>query len=345
MLPSACTNAAYPTPALDPSLNLPGYLAVYYDGAIFVEWTEVGGTLSGTLYSTGPDDENPDGLRSTTAGFTGILDDNQLALTIPQGLGFATTVSGLLDGDSLTLYFTDDNGSPTPAFLHRSTLAEYAQAVRTLGQETAQGIPCAQEVEETATAIAAQQNAVEDANAALGYAISRLNDDVAQLAEDTDFTGVIDNYATDWADMQDDDEAMRAEAEVVPFDCFQLTNVEFALTELEYDVTEFEFNDTNLDYAVDTVNNDIAAAEQDIADVRAAFDELQAAVAGNTTGEPDAWFTQDDVDRAVGSAQEQIDASNEAIETAQAQAEDYDQQATELLAQGRNFVAGLTCQE
>lgn len=342
-LPSACTSPAYPTPALDPSLNLPGYLAVFYDGAFFVEWTEMGGTLSGTLYWTGPDEQSPDGLGSMTAGFTGILDGNQMALTIPQGLGFTTTVSGLLEGDSLSLFFTDDNGNPTPAVLHRGTLAEYDQAVRSLRQETAQGTACAQAVEATATAIAAQQNAVDDANAALDYAINRLNDDVAQLAEDTDFTGVIDAYATDWTDMQDDDEAMRAEAEVVPFDCYQLTSVEFALTELEYDVTEFEFDDTNLEYAVDTVNSDIAAVEQDIVDVRAAFDMLQAAVAANTTGEPEAWFTQDDVDRAVNSAQEQIDVSNETIETAQAQAQDYDEKAAELLEQGRDFVAGLTC--
>jgi prefoldin subunit 5 len=142
--------------------------------------------------------------------------------------------------------------------------------------------------------------------------------------------------------MQDRDQAMREDA-AGPLDCYRLWVVEYDLSVLEYDLTVIEYNRRMLDYEIGIVSDYIATVEQDIKDVQAAFDALKSAVARNTTGEPRPAYVQDDVDQAVSAAQEQINMSKAAIESAEQQASEYEKQATRLLQEAQDFVASLTC--
>lgn len=352
--PSVCSGPPPPTPTLDASLNLPGYVALFSDGTMFVAWTEAGGALSGTLYLTTADDKSPDGFRSENVGFTGLRSGNRVTLTIPQGFGFASTIAGVVDGDTLTLYFSNDSGRSTAATFHRGTLAEYDQAGRSLRQEASQVIACAQELgatataiaaqlEATATAIAAQQNAVYNANTTLDYAIRRLADDVVGLAAKSSFEEVLSAYARDWDTMQNGDKAMRADAMVQPFDCSQLDTVKYDLNMIDYDRSQISYDDSSLTYVVDSVNADIATIQNDMEAVQSGYRRLQGAVAANTTGGPPPQFTQSDVDTKVTKAQQQIDESALTMQKAQAQKNYYNQKAADLLTQAQDFVAGLTC--
>jgi hypothetical protein len=343
---SACTAPPYPTPALDPTLNLSGYLALYYDGAGFVEWIDVAGSLSGTLYWTSPDDERPREFKSETVSFTGVLSDDRLALTFEQGFGFNTTISGQLSDGTLTLYFPQDSGAPWAAVMHPGTLAEYQQAIRSLELEAAQAQECAQEVGATATAVAAQQDAVAVANASVDRALSDLADATSRLEDATDFSDTMSEYADDLSTMQDDDNEMRSDAAVEPFDCYQLSVVEYDLSVIEYDMTVIEYDrDTLLSYDIETVNGYISDVEQAMRDVQSAFDWLQTADVANTTSSPSPAYTQDDIAQDVTAAQQQIDASQATIDTAQEQASGYEQSASQVLQDASDYVAGLACSD
>lgn len=261
--PSACSGPPLPTPAPDMSLNLPGYVAFFGDGTMFVAWTEAGGALSGTLYLTTADDKSPGGFRSENVGFTGLRSGNRVTLTIPQGFGFASTIAGVIDGDTLTLYFSDDSGSSTAATFIRGTLAEYDQAGRTLRQEASQVTACAQEVGATATALAVQQNTVYDANTTLDNAIRRLADDVDGLPAASSFDKVLSVYAADWTDMQADDQTMHDSAAAQPFSCNQLSTVESNLSKIESDLSKIESDDSSMKYVADSVSGDITSIKSD----------------------------------------------------------------------------------
>lgn len=342
---SACTAPPYPTPTLDPDLNLSGYLAIDADGAVFIEWIEVAGELTGTLYWTSPDEENRYGFASDSFSFSGVLSADRLALTFAQGFGFSTAISGQLSDDTLTLFFPEDDGEPVAIVMLPGTLAEYQQAVQALDLAAAQDQECAQEMGATATAIAEQQNAVAGANDRLDRALSSLAESTESLAGETTFDDELTAYDGDLTIMQDDDEVMRADAAVEPFDCYQLGVVEYDLGTIEYDMDTIEYDGSSLQYRIDWVNGYIADVELYIEEVQSAWASLQAADTANSTGSPAPAFTQDDVDEAVNAARQQIETSQGAIEAAQEQADGYEQAASQILKDATEFLAGLTCSD
>jgi len=177
----------------------------------------------------------------------------------------------------------------------------------------------------------------------LDKAVRRLVDDVDSLTAGSSFDEVLSAYARDWDTMQNDDKTMRADAMVQPFDCSQLGTVKYDLSQIDYDLSQISYDDSSLTYVVDSMNVDITTIQDDMESVQSAFRRLQEAVAANTTGNPLPQFTQNDIDKEVTKAQQQIDDSTLAIQEAQEQANYYDQKAADLLTQAQDFVAGLTC--
>src|SRR5215210_7857963 len=94
--PVSATLQSYPTPTAIPN-DLRGFLATSPDSVIFIEWTEAGRTISGTIQWAGPSSSSQSGIKTESGGFTGIRADNRVTLTIPAGLAFSTTMSGTID--------------------------------------------------------------------------------------------------------------------------------------------------------------------------------------------------------------------------------------------------------
>lgn len=341
--PSACTDAPALTPTLDAGLNLPGYVAIFLDGAIFVTWTESNGALAGTLYMTSPDDEIQGGFESQIVGFTGIRSGDQVSLSIPQGFGFLVTVSGTLAGETLTLYLADDSGYPVATVFQRGEISEYDQAVRTIQQQGEQSTECIQAVAVTATAIAERQDAVDTANAELDSALQQLATDVDTLETSTSFDDVFEAYANDWARMEAHDQEMRTAAAVAPLDCYQLSGVEYELSQISYDMTEIDYNGSSLDFRVDDINTKVERVETGIITVQDAFQRLGDAIAADTSNVSRPWFSEDDIDTAVSEARQEVDDTATAIEEAQEVATEYEEEASQLLLDAQGFVDGLTC--
>jgi len=349
---------AAPSPALpDPRLGasaqgLKGYVTADNTGAIFIQWTETGSSLSGTMLVAQPDGKSQSGTKTTTANFTGVRSGNHLSLILPQGLGLSTTIAAELNEPFLTMYFPDNRGTITPVTLHPGTAAEFNDAVITLQQQAQQQVAQEQVYQATiaannkqgtatASALSLQQKTVANANARLAEALRQLASDTSSLPSHGDFSGYLPSYADDWASMQADDREMRKEAANSPRNC---TYVQIDLTHITIDQTHIGIDHDNVTRVSTQLNDNIGTVKQDIQSVRAAYMTLQGAVTANTTGAPAPQFTQEDVTKAVNAAQQEIDKSTSASQNARNQAADYDQKAADLLKNAKSFVAGLKCQ-
>ncbi|MGO8950627.1 MAG: hypothetical protein ACLQUY_23845 [Ktedonobacterales bacterium] len=84
------------------------------------------------------------------------------------------------------------------------------------------------------------------------------------------------------------------------------------------------------------VQNDIQAVQSD-------WQNLKVAVAADTTGGVSAQFSQNDIDTAVGKAQSQLTTSNNALQSAQSQAKQYDQEAAQTNTDAQNLANSMQC--
>lgn len=345
--------------------DLRGYMASFTDGHIFVEWTEAGGNLSGTLQTAQAKPGTQDGIATESAGFTGIRSGDRVTLTIPTGLGFSTTWSGTTDGATLTLFIPDARGVTTPRTFAPASLTDYNRAVEAFRQREAQRVTQARAFQATATAQAQasqatttaqarasqataaaqekQQAAVRDGNAAVARALRRLSDDSDRLKRNTNYGSVLKAYATAWEKMQADYQKVVDGAAKKPLSCVQLGQVQVAFGQVEVDYGSIQVARSSLSVVVTTVDSDIAAVREDIRAVQAAFSALQSAAAANTTGSPPAQFTAADVERAVTAANDAITTAQSATQQARDQAGDIDTKAARLVNDGKAFVSGLTC--
>ncbi len=353
----APTVAPTPTAALTPTAianDLRGYLATFSDGYMFVEWTENSGSLSGTIQSAGPKSKTGYGIATSSAGFTGIRADNRVTLTIPAGLGFATTLSGTVDGPTLTLFIPNQQGVTTPYTFRAATLTDYNRAVETLKQDDAQRAAQAraaqatadaqnQAAQATASAQSKQQAAVRDANATLTTALRRLSDDSDRLKRDAKYDGVLKTYNDNWTRMQADYQKVTDGAAKKPLSCVQLSQVQVNFGQAEVAYGSIEVARGSFDVVQSVVTSDLKTVRADIQEVQRAFSALQRTVAANTIGSPAAQYSAADVDKAVSAANEVIAIASDAATQAQNQAASIDSKAAQLLKTGREFVATLKC--
>lgn len=356
-MPPAPTSIPTPTVPPTPTTivnDLRGYLATFSDGYMFVEWTDNGSTLSGTIQSAGPKSKTGFGIATSSAGFTGIRADSRVTLTIPAGLGFATTLSGTLDGSALTLFIPNQQGVTTPYAFRAATLTDYNRAVEALKQDDAQRVAQAQAAQATANAQnqaaqatastqSKQQAAVRDANATLADALRRLSNDSERLQRDAKYDGVLKTYNSNWATMQADYQRVTDGAAKKPLSCLQMSQIQVNLGTVEVDYGSIEVARGSFEVVQSAVDSDLKTVQAGIQDVQGAFSALQRAVAANTTGSPAPQYSATDVDKAVSAANEATATATNKASQAQSQASAIDGKAAQLLKRGTEFVATLKC--
>ena len=356
--PTPPTSTATPTIPPTPTAivnDLRGYLATFSDGYWFVEWTDNKGMLSGTIQSAGPKSKTGFGIVTSSAGFTGIRADNRVTLTIPAGLGFATTLSGTMEGSILTL-FIPNQGVTTPYPFRAATLTDYNRAVEMLKQDDAQRAAQArapqatvdaqnQAAQATASAQKRQYAAVEDANATLADALQRLSSDTGRLKRDANYESVLKTYNSNWAMMQAAYQKMTDSAAKKPLTCVQLSQVEVNLGQVEVAHGSIEVARGSLGVVQTAVDSDVRAVRADIQEVQNSFNVLQRAVASSERIEfaPTARYSTADVDKAVNVATDALATATNTAAQAKSQAGNIDNKAAQLLKDGRAFVATLKC--
>jgi len=327
-----------------------GYLSTSNTHVLFIQWTNNNGQLSGQLQEVYISSSNPMQVQQENEAITGTLNGSQVSLSISV-FGFTKTITGTYDGSTLTLVIPDQNGQLDTVVLQSATVDDYNKAAATFesniaGQAnqataTAQAQEIqAQNEQATATALQSQQQAVTDANNALGSDLSNLKSETSNLANDTNFNSVFQSYAQDWQQMQKDYQQEQTDAQG---GCSNVGTVGADDGSIGADEGAIGADDGAFQAQEAPINNDISNVQQNIKTVQADWQQLQNAIAANTTGNPTAAFSSNDVNQAIQTAQNQLNNSQTALKNAQTKATGYDNEAKQLKQQADAIVANMHC--
>ncbi|MGA7911388.1 MAG: hypothetical protein WCC30_07560 [Candidatus Dormiibacterota bacterium] len=173
-----------------------GYLAQSNASAQFLQVTRNGSNLSGNLQSASISSSDPTTVTTFNASFTGTTDGTAITLTFPQGLGFATSISGSYSGDHIQLSVPQSDGTLSTEDFAPSDTNAYNTAVQALHQQAQQ----AQADQQAATAAQQQAQQEADQRAAVDKAISAVNSDFTQVTND------INSYKSLYASVNSDEQ-------------------------------------------------------------------------------------------------------------------------------------------
>ena len=141
-------------------------------------------------------------------------DGSSISITFSE-LGFSSTLTGTLTGETLTLSVPDQNGLIATDVFRAASVQDYNTAAAALRQRVQQQAAATQSAQATVDTEQAQaqatqaaqsslDQAVTDANSQLSSDLGSLSSDVQGLAGDSDFSSALSGYAGDWAQMQQD---------------------------------------------------------------------------------------------------------------------------------------------
>jgi serine/threonine protein kinase len=191
---------------------------------------------------------------------------------------------------------------------------------------------------------ALQDGAVNNAQSALSSDLTTLSADVATLAQDPTFTSDLAAYARDWKTMQQD---YHTEQQDHRQGCGaygdNAVQVRDDAIQVHDDLIEIHNDDLGLGNDVRPVQTDLSQVQTDIQTVQTDLTELQSAVAADTAGTPSIQVSADGVNSAVSQAQQQVDASNQALQAAQAKATQYDQEVAQMDNAAGHLADSMQC--
>jgi len=314
-------------------------------GVMFVQWTEAEKQLVGQIQALYATSDQTIGTESRNRPFKGIRNGDSISLTFNDD----TVLTGTLTNNELSLVFPDRSGNLNTMVLKPATVADYNTIASELRDEVHNYNVKEQEIKDQEKAMKARQQAIKDQQEAVTFANNKLSKEIAGLSnlsesleKATTFDDVLKDYQTHWNEMQEHQKNMTALASKKPFDGSQLADVQLALTDVELSLTDIQLDNTSMEYRVNDISYSIKEVQGQMAAVKTAWDTLQNAVTGNTTGSPKAQFTPKVVEQAIVNAQKQIDRTAASLKTAQDQAKEYHRKANIITEDSKKFVEGLT---
>jgi hypothetical protein len=316
-----------------------GWLTTSSTAAAFIQWTEDStGHLTGQY--TGAGITSPGTLDHFSDAFTGLENGSSISLTF-SALGFSDTLNGTIQGNTLTLAASDQNGTLETGVFHPASVDDYNNAVSALQQQVNQQ----QAAQATASAQANLNQAVANASSTLSSDLGSLNDDVSTLQQDTSFNSDMQSYSNDWSTMQHDYQQEQADYKQGCGDNGVNANqVAADANQVSADENQLSADDNGFAATLNSVNSDISTVQRDIQSVQTDWQNLQAAVEADNTPNPVApQFSANDVTNAIDTAQSQLASSENIIKQAQAQAKQYDQEAASLNQTAQKLANGMNC--
>lgn len=330
-----------------------GYLYTSNTSVAFVQFTtDKNGHMSGTFQEVSA--TSSETISTQESAFTGVLDGSQVSLTF-SALGFSATVTGTLNGNTLTLHIPDANGYMATEVFQGAQVADYNDAVAQLRQRTAAHALATQAAEATVSAEQAKaqatasaqsslDQAVSGANSAVASDLNTLNSDAYNLSHEIDFSAALGEYASTWQQMQADYQheqsdyqqgcgAYGANAGQVQADAGQ---VQADLGAIQADDGGLQASESSAQALIPQINSAITSLQTDWAN-------LQSAAGADPNGSVAAQFTANDVNGAISSAQQQTNAANSALQSAQNQAKQYDTEAAKTAADAQNLANSMKC--
>jgi chromosome segregation ATPase len=276
---------------------------------------------------------------TSSISFDGVSDGESVSLTFrDKYLTFleGRTVMGTLKSDSMTLVFPQGNGALWTLEFNSASVAEYNNVVRGLQERARQAVIARAEAER----IAAEKRAVVDALNRIVSIADRLGDKLRELPGAGHYADALRGYSDAWQEMREAHADMLEESKK-RLTSHQLGVVEHRLGVVDHRLGVIQHRRGVFEGRLSSANTEIQDAEEEIVLFQSAFTQLQQAVAANSTGEPRATVTAEDVAKSVELARSEINKAVAARDAANSRAAAYDKQAADLYRQAEAFVKKL----
>lgn len=150
------------------------------NAAVFVTWTQNAGQLSGELEQGILQTDSGSGQESVnnqSISFTGTISGSSVTLSLNQGLGSTSNLTGTLNGGNLTLNYPGENGSVITLQMQPGTASTYNRNLATLqghaGQANSQAQQ-AQAAKQQTAQVAQDAQTVEGDLSTLGFDVKAL---------------------------------------------------------------------------------------------------------------------------------------------------------------------------
>jgi hypothetical protein len=261
-----------------------GFLALAANGAIFIQWTRTGNTVTGTLSEAYTNLSDPTQPAGESHSFTGIISGSSVTLTIDSGENW----NGTLRGSRVTLSYTSSDGSLQTFDFHSASVADYNAAVaavkgRAVGEK---------EREAQREAITTLKQRIEDEGSSVASDLGRLAEDVASVQSDMKaIAGSVTTAASDTRGTYKEMLSVLAEAQKHPDGdygtvCADASSVGADASSVEADESSVEADGQSLDYDLDAVASDVKTLINDSQAFQVAQDVLPTYQPANAVDQP-----------------------------------------------------------
>jgi len=330
-----------------------GYLLVEKTNVLFVHWTEVDKKLNGQLQVFLTQGSGKQRNESSTHSFTGILDKENISINFSGSIWIdqlsGQTWTGTLNSKKLTLIIPSKDGNLATAVFDAATVEDYNQVVNQIKTNVSnynKRLDEEQIAEQTQRAeterIAKQQNEVSTANKRLDQSIKRVSEFIKINADKSKLQDeVIQSYNNHLIRMQNMYETLKNNASRSPLTSAQIGIVEGNLGSLEAAYGAIEADNNRMSVASGTIERYIATLQEIQETVKNNWTLLQNSVASNSSGIPKAQFVEEDVNKAVATAQQEIEKIESISTTRNKEAIDIGNNAVALLKSAIEFVGTL----
>ncbi len=331
----------------------PGYLYTSPTNVLFVQWTNTNGKLSGNLQETYTSSTNSTQIQQLNEQFTGTQAGSVVNFSLSM-FGATRSITGSLNGSTLTVAVPDASGQINTIELHSATLAQYNSAINTLEAQiqgtvtvtalATQTPDVVQLPTQTGTQLPMsqfdQQQAVTEANNTLGSALYALQADTSVLGSNMNLGNLFSIYQANWQQMQ---QYYQQEQAAASNGCTAYSAAKYEDGGVNYYLGSIQSNDSTLSYIQQNINMDITAIQQDMQNVQSDWQQLQNAVSADTVSTPTPAFSNLEVTQALQAAQNQITNVQVQLKSAQSRATQYDNEAKQLKQQADTALTNMHC--
>lgn len=309
--------------------DLNGFLAIASNGAVFLQWTRSGDSVSGSVTQTLVSGMQ---LQPSSGTFTGVVNSSSVTLTF--SAGFGQTWNGTLNGNQLLLSYAASDGSLGTLTFTPATVADYNSAVAQLrAQVDAEQASSAAASAAAASAAAAQQQ-VQQEQAAIDRSIQAVRADFQAVQSDAaSLNSDVQAVQSDLAAQQNDVKSAYADLQTTLSDkqhgvdngtvCGDAGTVAGDVGTVQGDEGTVEGDGGTINADVTTLSNDAQTLQRD-------FSALQQAVSSLPTYQPSGLPSQQDVSTATASA-------STAVAQAQLTYAGYLEQAKQAVQQAQGY--------
>lgn len=227
------------------------------NGAALIQWTRDGSDVKGSLSIAFRQASDPLNLQRSTIAFSGVVHGSSVTLTLDQGLGFTTNWNGTLDGKSLKLTYTRDDGSAAELDLVKGMVSDYNDGIAAVRAK----VTAARQRKAAADAAAAaaaqtqqtQQQLVGDAQA-IADDLGRVRDSASTVANES--------FASDLQSMRGDLQTTKSDLQTVLSDSSDVICSDAGA--VDSDEGALESDQGAIESDVGAVESDIAALNSDL---------------------------------------------------------------------------------